>query len=45
MMLDESNYSGLLSLAPPPAAGWGKKAGTPHAPPRGLAGPLEPPAE
>ena len=39
------NYSGLFSLVPPLAAGWRRMAGTPRTPPRGLAGPLEPPAE
>jgi len=39
------NYAGFFALAPPAAAGWRRKAGTPRTPPRGLAGPLEPPAE
>src|SRR6266516_499653 len=39
------NYSDLFALAPPAAAGWGRKAGTPRTPPRGLAGPLGLPTE
>jgi len=45
ILFTSGNNSGIFALAPPPAAGWGRKAGTPRTPPRGLAGPLEPPAE